>query len=282
MAESYKEIEVSCPICEIVKNIQIPQSILTQKRFGIIKIQVPQGGVCKEHQFIVFINSKGNIMGYETIDLLMKAESPPKENVEILNLNYFIRNFGLYGILSLIHAKIFNYQIYLLRIKRDEKFLALINRILDNLIPEIYREANKVIFLDESDYDNIRLKGNAALIMDSHQNILQTPWDQKLKLKFEENLIEKALEFFDEKEQFLILKRGIKKLIKEAEYAKNALEKVKIIYEDDLIDQLSQDLMEPRINRYRLLLLKEFINRRFSKKLSDEIKSKVEDFLALL
>ncbi len=81
MAESYKELEVSCPICEVVKNIQIPKSILIQKRFGIIKIQVPQGGVCKEHQFIVFVNTEGNIMGYETIDLLMKTESSSKENV---------------------------------------------------------------------------------------------------------------------------------------------------------------------------------------------------------
>ncbi len=118
--------------------------------------------------------------------------------------------------------------------------------------------------------------------MDSHQIILQTPWDQKLKLKFEENLIEKALEFIDEKVQLLILKHGIKNLIKKAEYAKSVLEKVKIIYKDNLIDQLSQDLMEFRINRYRLLLLKEFVDRRFSRLLSDKIKNKVEDFLALI
>jgi hypothetical protein len=118
--------------------------------------------------------------------------------------------------------------------------------------------------------------------MDAQQNILQTPWDLKLKLKFEDDLIKKALEIFDDKEQFSILRQGIIKLIKEAEHAKILLEKVKRIYEEDLIDQISQDLMEPRINRYQLLFLKEFIKRRFSEKLTDKIKGKVEDFLTLL
>jgi hypothetical protein len=63
---------------------------------------------------------------------------------------------------------------------------------------------------------------------------------------------------------------------------KNVLEGIKVIYEDDLIDRISQDLMEPRISHYRLELIKEFIKRRFSEKLTDKIKSKVEDFLILL
>jgi sulfur transfer complex TusBCD TusB component (DsrH family) len=282
MAESYKEIELTCPICKTTKNVRLPLPLFTQKRFGTVKVQVPQKGVCIEHQFIAFIDAKGIVRGYEKIDLLMKTELSLREKAEKLNLNTFINMFGLYGIFNIIHAKIFNYQIYIMKIKKYEKDLSFVNQIVDNIIPEDYRYTNKITFLEEMGYNDIKLKEKDAFLIDVQQNILQTPWDVKMKFKFEEDLIERALEIFDDKDQLALLQQGILKLIKEAEYVKNVLEGIKVIYEDDLIDRISQDLMEPRISHYRLELIKEFIKRRFSEKLTDKIKSKVEDFLILL
>ena len=71
MAESFKVLEVVCPTCEKVKNVKIPEAVFSQKKFGTIKIQIPINAVCPEHQFIVFVDTKGIIRGYEKIDILL-------------------------------------------------------------------------------------------------------------------------------------------------------------------------------------------------------------------
>ena len=51
---------------------------------------------------------------------------------------------------------------------------------------------------------------------------------------------------------------------------------------DDLMERLSDDLRIPKINHYRLTLIKNFIKQRYSSKLASKIKNKVEEFLDLL
>ena len=54
--------------------------------------------------------------------------------------------------------------------------------------------------------------------MDTHQHILQTPWDEKLK--FEEAMVKRALEIIDEEEQLILMQQNISRFIKEAEHTK--------------------------------------------------------------
>ncbi|MFX1235884.1 MAG: hypothetical protein ACFFBY_15250 [Promethearchaeota archaeon] len=61
MEETYREIQVTCPVCSAVKSIGIPEKLFIQKKFSIIKVQIPQGGVCREHHFIVFVDDQGII-----------------------------------------------------------------------------------------------------------------------------------------------------------------------------------------------------------------------------
>ena len=63
----YKQLSVNCPICEAGRDLNVPEAIFAQKKFGTIKIQVPPGAVCPEHQFIVFVDTKGIIRGYSKI-----------------------------------------------------------------------------------------------------------------------------------------------------------------------------------------------------------------------
>jgi hypothetical protein len=135
--------------------------------------------------------------------------------------------------------------------------------------------------LEESDYSKIKLKEKDALLIDSlTQNILQTPW--KEKLKFEEQIVKIALEIINEEEQLRLLQQRIAIFIKEAEQAKDILEEVNEIYEEDLIEQVSREALLPRMNQNRLFLIKKFIKHNFSQKLASRIKSKVEEFLSSL
>ena len=279
MGEAFREIQVTCPDCSRVKNVMVPEKLFIQKKFGIIKIQIPQGGVCREHQFITFIDVKGVIRGYDRIDLLMKTTIEEQE-VKRFSLKHFIDIFGLYGVFCLIHAKIFNYPAYIIKDKSFEDISNIINRIGNNLLPEDYQGTVSVKFLDETDYNKIKLNEKNAFVMDSHRHILQTPWQEKLK--FEEEIIKKALDILNEEEQIILIQQNILSLIREAEYVKRVLEREREIFEKDLMEQISRELMIPKLNRYRMSLIKEFIKQRYSPKLTEKIKTKVEEFLELL
>ncbi|MFX1337881.1 MAG: hypothetical protein ACFFDK_04675 [Promethearchaeota archaeon] len=282
MQTNYRKIAVTCPICNTEKDLNIPESVFSQKKFGTIKIQVPQMAVCPDHQFIVFVDSKGNIRGYEKIDLQMaiSTEETELEKRGILTLRKLIQMYGLYGLFSLIHAKLFNYPVYIMINNESENISKVLNRIGDSILPDQYKGASGVDFILESDYDKVKIKEKDALVLDSHKHILKTPWDEKLK--FEEDLIKKAVEIIDEEEQLLLMQQGIAKLIKEAEYTKNLLENIREIYEDELIEKVSKELMVPKMSHYRLSLIKQFIKQRYSPKLASKIKNKVEEFLDLL
>ena len=281
-----KEVELTCPTCQTFRKITVPAAIFSQKKFGTIKIQVPPKAVC-EHQFIAFVDTKGIVRGYERIDLLMSMPSEeakegkgPEKDKE-LTLKKLIRKYGLYGVFSLLHAKIFDYPAYIVKDKGSEQSSIQLNEFLDKNIPEKYRDQTfKIKFLDETSYDKIKVKEKNALLIDSQQNILQTPWEEKLK--FEESMLKKALEIIDDNEQLIILQQDIAKFVKEAELAKSILERVKEIYKEDLIDEMANQLKAPKINKYRLNLIKDFISQRYSEKLTKRIKNKVQEFLNLL
>lgn len=284
MSVTYKQLEVTCPICQAVKKINVPESIFLQKKFGSIKIQIPSGAVCPEHQFIVFVDPKGIIRGYEKIDILMGAPiEPAKESVRDkgkISLKRLIQEYGLYGVFSLMHAKVFNYPSYIIKDKSKEDIAEIVNSLLDRIMPDKYKEADKLQFIDDINYDKIKLKEKNALLIDSHSNILETPWEDKLK--FEEGFIKKALEIINDEEQLILIEQDIAKFVKEVDLVVGILKEVKEIYEDDLIERIAKDLKVLKINHYRLTLIKDFIRQRIDAKLPSKIKNKVEEFLNLL
>ncbi|MFX1572438.1 MAG: hypothetical protein ACFFB0_06790 [Promethearchaeota archaeon] len=282
MSHKFKVLEVKCPTCGIIKNISIPEAIFSQKKFGTIKVQVPINAVCPEHQFIVFVDTKGIIRGYEKIDLLMASISPEAESEAEgrINLRNLIQMFGTYGMFSLIHAKLFNYPAYIIKDDTFEHSEEILNKVGDSILPERFKGNKTVYLLDESDISKIKIKNKESLIMDTHQNIFQTPW--KEKLKFEEQILKRALEIIDEQEQQKLLQQDISRFISEVNYVVSLLEVVDTIYEDELIEQLSKALKIKKISTYRLNLIKEFIKRNISAKIVSKIKSRVGEFLSII
>ncbi len=282
MENQLMNLEVTCPSCKETKNISIPEALFKQKKFGTIKIQVPKGSVCQEHHFIVFVNNVGLIRGYDKIDLQIKAPIQRTEENDNQTLNDWIQMFGLYGIFNLIHAKIFNYPVYINNTKIDEDISEMINRIADDFLPITYQGTSSITFIKEINYEKIKLEEKYILLMDSLNNILHTPWNHKLRFKFEEEIVTKALKLSNDKEQFKLIQKYVSKFIEEVEYVKKILDNVKKIDEKDLINQLSINTMTPKISTYELALIKEFINRRFSPKLIKKITNKAIEFMKLL
>ncbi|MFX0144782.1 MAG: hypothetical protein ACFE9C_11970 [Candidatus Hodarchaeota archaeon] len=281
IADTFRQIDVTCPVCEKVKTINIPEAVFAQKKFGTIKIQIPINAVCPEHQFIVFIDTKGNIRGYEKIDIIMGKVSPEVER-EIagrINLRSLIQLFGVYGIFSLIHAKIFNYPSYIIKDEKFEYSEDLLNSVGDNILPELYKRSKTIHIIEDPDINKIKVKDKNALIMDVSQHIYQTPWTTKMK--FEEQIVERALEIIDDKEQLKLLQYDISGFVSEVHYAVSILQDVSEIYDDELIDKLSKAFSK-KISSYRLNLIKEFIRRNISKKIVEKIKNRVGEFLSVI
>ena len=281
IADTVRILEVECPECGIRKNINIPESIFAQKKFGIINIQIPVNAVCPEHQFIVFVDTKGKIQGYEKINLIMGKVSPEveKETIGRINLRNLIQIFGVYGIFSLIHAKIFNYHSYIIIDDEFEYSENLLNAVGDNILPELYKGHKTIHLIEASDINRIKLKDKDVLIMDASQHIYQTPWITKLK--FEEHIIGRALEIMDEEEQLNLLQHKIANFVSEVHYTVSILKDINEIYDNELIEKVSRALNIKKISNYRLSLIKEFIRRNISNNIIEKIKNRVGEFLSI-
>jgi len=282
MSESFKVLEVSCPFCGETENINIPVAIFSQKKFGTVKIQVPVNAVCPEHQFIVFVDTKGVIRGYEKIDIQMALATTEtdREVQRRISLRNLIQIFGIYGIFSLIHAKVFNYTSYIIKNENFEYNEELLNMIGDMILPESRRGKKTIYLLDSPSLNKLNIKDKKALIMDTQQHIFQTPWN--VKMKFEEGILKRALEIIDEQDQLNLLQQDIGRLINEVNHTTYILQDRKDIYEDELIEQLSKDFKIKAINNYRLNLIKEYIRRNISEEIASKIKSRVGEFLSII
>ena len=282
MTESTTVLEVVCPTCGGMKNLNIPSAIFSHKKFGTVKIQVPQLAVCQEHQFLIFVDTKGTIRGYEKIDIQMVTitSKDEKDVPGSINLRKLIQIFGIYGVFSLIHAKIFNYTIYIIK---DEDFgynEDVFNSIGDAILPDSFKDRKTIYFLNENEIDSVKQKKRNALVIDTNKYIYQTPWTTKLK--FEEEIIKRALNIINEKEQLELMQQDIAKFIDEVNCTVAIIHKEKEIYEDDLVEQITKSFNIKKINKYRLNLIKEFIRRNISYKIVSKIKNKVEEFLSVL
>lgn len=289
MAEN-RELEFTCPICQKTKSINVPEAVLSQKKFGTIKIQVPAGAVCSEHQFIAFVDTKGIVRGYEKIDVSMSTQKEIKEvKVDEVNLNKLISKYGMYGVFCLLHVTLFDYPSYIITNQQNSIDLDEINQFFFSLLPKEYQNSNKIenlvfdadIYKAEHWYfEKVKLKEKDAFLMDTKQYILQEPWDEDLK--FEEKIVKKALEILDPEEQKLLIEQDITTFVNTCTQTKEILEDVKEIYENDLIDKLKKEYNLQKVDKDYISRVKIFLERRHSPKLAKRIKNKVQEFLDFL
>ena len=282
MSSTVKKFLVSCPRCGEGREISVPESLFFDKKFGTVKIKIPQGAVCKEHNFIAFISTKGNIIGYDIIDASVSLDQKDKLPIDLisLTLDELIDAFGFNCVAGFIHAKLFDYNA---RIIRNEEFsldIGQLNELFDRLIPVKYRNAN-VISDEEFDsyvfsnpnfyYSMIKNKYTNAFLINNRKLVIQVPWHTHID--FEKSILSNALGKTDKKEQLKYLALYINQFISDVEFTMSLLENAKNISEKELIKKLKEKLIVSTINRNRIVLIKEFINRRISQDLSRKIKN---------
>jgi len=275
MDNDQKELEVTCPFCKAVGTIKIPVEIYTQKKWGTVKIQVPPGAVCKEHQFILLVDTKGIIRGTEKVELMTIGNQTTKDlTQEKITLSTLIEMLGMNSTYHVLHALIFNYPTYIVR-SDSLTTTNQIKMILDQIVLENLRAILPPI--DIIDYDmaqDVILNKKNVLLIGPQKETLQVPW--KEKLKYEEAMVRKARDIFNEDEQLVILQQEIARLVRDAELARGILEYHDEITRDDFHIELTKKMRITKLDKIYLNMIRLYIEKRFSKDLLDKIKKKIK------
>ncbi|MFW9972424.1 MAG: hypothetical protein ACFFDF_19725 [Candidatus Odinarchaeota archaeon] len=278
-------IDIACPSCGSEKRVTIPEKLFTEKKFGHVKIQVPQGAVCQDHVFVVLLDIKGRILGYQTVDLSVSStdiakpkEEAPLEDEEILGIMRFINMLGFRCLAGLIHAKLFNYSPYVIIKKDFEMNMDEVNNLLDSIVPEIYKN-NKVLKpIEYNDYvfptatyfyALVKNQRKKAYLMNLHKHIIQMPWETGLDL--EKGFITSALKNEDPLEQIKYLTFFISKFLEDVDKTKIIVEPIKKISKKELVKKLKEIAITSTVTKEYITSVKEFIHRRVSPNLAQKI-----------
>ena len=264
MENDHKELEATCPFCKAVGTITIPVQIYSQKKWGTVKIQVPPGAICKEHQFIVLVDTKGIIRGTEKVEIVTGGNGATGDVLqEFITLNKLIEKIGLKNMLYILHALIFNYPIYI--VKNEElDSTSQIKQILNQVVTDDLQSILPPIeVIEEAMIQNIILNETNTLLIGSQNEILQVPW--KEKLKYEEAILQKARDIFNESEQLVILQQEIAKLARDSDIARGILDYYDEISRDEFTLELTKKMRITKIDKGYINMIRLFVEKRFSK-----------------
>ncbi|MFX0039740.1 MAG: hypothetical protein ACFFCY_01515 [Promethearchaeota archaeon] len=281
-----KHINIACPSCGTEKTVNIPLSLFTEKKFGHVKIQVPQGAVCPDHVFVVLLDLEARILGYQTVDLSISsaAESFPKEEDHLqkekaLGLLKFIKALGFRCFAGLIHAKLFDYQPYIIKKDNFEMNTDEINKFLDDIVPDVYKNHKLVEKIEYDDdvypvatyfYALVKNQNTTNFLMNLHKHIIQLPWQTGVDL--EKNFIVAALKNEDPSEQVKFVSFYISKFLEDVEKTKIIVEPEKKISSKDIVKKLKEIAITSNVTREYVSCIKEFIHRRISPEIAKKIR----------
>lgn len=280
MQVQYKSIHVTCPRCGAEKSVPVPITLFSEKKLGHVKIQVPKGAVCQDHVFIVFLDVQGRIIGYETVDLsiLSLADIKTRKDGKTISLKEFIDIMGFQCFAGLIHAKLFNYPLYII-VKNEFKVnLDVINNVLDDLMPEMYKNTRslKTFKYDEDIYPLVtyfyalvKNKRKTSFLMNNRKHIVQMPW--KTGLVLEQSIINSALSKDDKNEQLKFIAFYISKFLEDVEKTLIIVKSVKKMSKKDLVKKLKEIAITSTVSKNYISFIKEFVHRRISPELAKKI-----------
>ncbi|NVM34529.1 MAG: hypothetical protein HWN81_02965 [Candidatus Lokiarchaeota archaeon] len=281
----YKLIEVVCPLCGLAKAVPVPMTLFSEKKFGHVKIQVPKGVACKEHVFIVFLDVQARIIGYETVDISISslAKFEPREDGSIedgktISLREFIEIMGFQCFAGLIHAKLFNYPLYIIVKEEFKVNLNVINNVLEDVMPEMYKNTRSLKTITYPGdvypvatyfYALVKNKSKATFLMNPRKQIVQMPW--KTGLELEKTIINSAVSKEDQNEQLKFLAFYISKFLEDVDKTIIILKTVKKSSIKDLIKKLKEKAITSTVTKNYIISIKEFIHRRISSDIAKKI-----------
>ena len=275
---SIKSINLTCPICELSKEVNVPTDLFKNVASKTIEFKVPNGIICEKHEITAIFDKKLNVQQYETNDIL--SVKPEVETTEELSFIDLFKEYGINTVLNLFQAKLLDYQIYLISLLSEEDLEKSINNFFSEVLPEKYRKTKSILIVDESDdtYKSI-MKDKDALVIDTYyKNTINIPWAKYIR--FDKWIIKGILKKETSSEQSEAVKDLLIQFIDLVERVKDKIEKAEEIYIDEVINEFKKENIY--ISENLLFLIKAFIHRQISPELAGKLKDRVEGFLSTL
>jgi hypothetical protein len=276
--ESSKKIEMTCPVCKVSKELSIPASVFSQKKFGSVKVNIPKGAICSEHNFVAYLNPQGKLIGLEKIDLEMRnKKEESSEDLSTITLKSLMQIYGLYGLVSLVHAKLFSYRCFIIKDFKDLAASNELNEFFNKMLPDKFKDLS-IEFIIKGEYERIKNEYKDALFINPEEKSLEIPWPEKIR--FEENIVKKSLDIINEGEQVVLFKQEISNLFKDVNYIIDLLEQTEKITESQIINQHSKYFLKPKIKSNYFKVLLNLVNQRQGSYLISKIKGKTAKSLS--
>ncbi len=239
-----KKTMIQCPQCQAQKIIEIPGYVFSQKRVGIIKIQIHSGSVC-EHEFVAFVDQTGTARGYEKIDFQLQFTARTQAEhtaTDKLYLEDLLETIGDFATLSIFRAFLFDWPVKIILGPADNpRFVERLNDLMVSFFPKDLNVKNLAQPLERRVFLKYDVKEEAELLLDTGGLITNSPWGEKKQFEFENEVIKKALEIIDAGSQALLIQQEIANFRKKVEFLLKVLNNSKLIYENELKDKLSKE-----------------------------------------
>jgi hypothetical protein len=253
-----KKIQITCPNpeCAKVKDINVPKYLFDRKQFGTLKIQIHKS-VCCDHEFIAFIDKKGKIRGYESIDMEIDlAEYIGRSIGSKIYLRDLITKYGDYAVAAILHAMVLHVPVVLLKKGDDNVHISEINTLFNEFLPSTHKFPLMASMLDESDYKKAAI--DDSLVLSPQGLIANTPWSD-IALTYEVELLKKALDILDDDSQAVIVEQELDLVYQKADFVKEVISNKDSIYEDDLKELIRKEFSEKNVEDYDIMFLKQIL-----------------------
>ncbi len=239
-----KKTMIQCPQCQAQKIIEIPGYVFSQKRVGIIKIQIHSGSVC-EHEFVAFVDQTGTARGYEKIDFQLQftARSPAEHAAtDKLYLEDLLETVGEFATFSIFRAFLFGWPIKIILGPADNPhFVERLNDLMLSFFPKELNVQRLAQPIERRAFLNMDVKAEEELLLDTSGLITNSPWGEKKRFEYENEVIKKALEIIDAASQAVLIQQEIANFKKKVEFVLKLLNNAKLMYENELKDKLTKE-----------------------------------------
>jgi hypothetical protein len=258
-------LNVKCPICEAEKIIKVPAYVFENKQFGALKIQIPRGSVCPDHQFLIYVDKKGVIRSYETSDY--QLPSVKREHKEkLITISDFVAMVGEYATFNVLHALILDIPIMMVQPTVDPKMENVINKTLSALLPGFFKYTKTFRMVGRKEFSMLS-ESHDLLAIDQEGYILLCPWEIN-KFEVEEDLLLKVMKLEDFDQQKIIFQQLLTSFFRKLNFVGEMLLKQDIVYEDELKEQYKKEFRVKRVSNYEIELIKGVLDKRFNKDIS--------------
>ena len=259
-----KKTMIQCPQCQAQKIIDIPGYVFSQKRVGIIKIQIHGGTIC-EHEFVAFVDQTGTARGYEKIDFQLQftvRTAAEHAATDKLYLEDLLEAIGDFATLSIFRAYLFDYPTYIILGPADNpRFVERLNDLMLSFFPKEMGVKRLAQPIERRAFLKFDVKESEFLVLDTGGLITNSPWGEKKQFDYENEVIKKALEIIEPNSQALLIQQEIANFTKKVEFVLSLLNNIKLIYENELKDKLSKEFRTKVTDTFLDLFLL-FIRRR--------------------